>query len=573
MPTDGPMALCFAASQAMAAAITLACRVKIAARSVPLTWRPLGAQADARGVVTRLPPIIDPIPAMEYQGRIINQWITPRVTAIPVILSGGSGSRLWPVSRALYPKPFLRLPNGRTLLSCAFERATSLNGAPATLLVTNRDYAFQCLDEFAAAGSDRALYSILEPAGRNTAPAIAMAAWLVRERWGDDAVLLAIAADHLITPQEAFQRDVDLAVRLAQEGRIATFGIRPTYPETGYGYVEIDPAAPLDGGFAVRRFKEKPDAELAAAFVADGQHYWNSGIFCMRAGLYLAELARHQPDLAEQAAAAWRKASDRQARMDPGSRSLELEAESFGALPDISVDYAVIEKSDRVAMVPATFSWSDIGSWRSVSELVTPDADGNRLVGPAMLLDSKNTFIQGQDRMIAAIGVADLLIVDTEDALLVADRSRAQDVRRITDRLRAEGHVTQQQHRTIHRPWGSFTVLQEAPNHKIKRLEIKPGASISLQRHRRRSEHWVVVAGEARVTRGDQVVTLQQDQSTYIPAGIMHRLENPGAEPLIVIEVQTGSYLGEDDIERFEDRYGRPTSDTPGATGSGGKGR
>lgn len=486
------------------------------------------------------------------------------MTIIPVVLSGGSGSRLWPVSRALYPKPFLHLPNGRTLLACAFERATGLREAAATLLVTNRDYAFQCQDEFTATGSDHRLYSILEPAGRNTAPAIAMAAWFMREHWGDDAVMLAIAADHLIVPHEAFQRDVDAAVALARQDRIATFGIKPAYPETGYGYIEVDRGKPLDGGVTVKRFKEKPDAETAAAFIADGQHYWNSGIFCMKAGLYLAELARHQPAMAALSETAWRKANERQARLDPDSRSLELEAESFAALPDISVDYAVIERSDRVAMVPATFEWSDIGSWRSVSELVAPDTEGNRLVGPAILLDSTNTFIQSKDRMIAAIGVQDLLIVDTEDALLVADRGRAQDVRRVTDRLRAEGHATHQHHRTIHRPWGSFTVLQENSHYKIKRLEIKPGAGISLQLHHHRSEHWVVVEGEARVTRGDAVVTLQHDQSTFIPAGTKHRLENPGAAPLVVIEVQTGSYLGEDDIVRFEDRYGRLTEPASG---------
>lgn len=428
------------------------------------------------------------------------------------------------------------------------------------MLVTNRDYAFQCLDEFAAIGAQLSLHSILEPVGRNTAPAIAMAAWAAREKWGADAVLLTIAADHLIAPQEAFQRDVDVAVKLADQGYIATFGIRPTYPETGYGYIEIDQSRPLEGGMSVKCFKEKPNAALAARFVTDGAHYWNSGIFCMQAELFLSELARHQPELARLAEVAWRKAGERHARVDLNSRSLELE--SFAALPDISVDYAVIERSDRVAMVPASFEWSDIGSWRSISELVPPDADGNRMIGPSFQLDSRDTFIQSQDRMIAVLGVANLLIVDTEDALLVADRSRAQDVRRITERLRADGHASQQYHRTIHRPWGSFTVLQETPNHKIKRLEIKPGAGISLQLHRRRSEHWVVVEGEARVTRDDQVVMLQHDQSTYIPAGTKHRLENPSAAPLVVIEVQTGSYLGEDDIVRFEDRYGRVPEST-----------
>jgi mannose-1-phosphate guanylyltransferase len=480
------------------------------------------------------------------------------VAILPVILSGGSGSRLWPVSRALYPKPFLRLPDGRSLLCAAFERAGALKGTPGTLLVTNRDYAFQCQDEFAAAGgATGGLYSILEPVGRNTAPAIAMAAWFARERYGDDTVLLAIAADHLIVPQDAFQSDVDAAAALAREGWIATFGIRPTYPETGYGYIEIDRERPVGGGFAAAKFKEKPAPDLAASFILDGAHYWNSGIFCMRADLYLAELEIHQPELAAGAAAAWRAARERQERLDPGSRTIELHPDSFNALPDISVDYAVIERSQRVAMVPANFEWSDIGSWRAVSELVAPDTEGNRIVGRALALDTRNTFIQSAHRLTAAVGVQDLLIVDTEDALLVAHSSRAQDVKRITDRLRAEGHETQKLHRTVHRPWGSYTVLEESAHHKIKRLSIKPGACLSLQRHEHRSEHWVVVEGEASVTRGEELIRLGRDQSTYIPAGTMHRLENPGDRPLIVIEVQTGRYLGEDDIQRFEDRYGR----------------
>jgi mannose-1-phosphate guanylyltransferase len=482
------------------------------------------------------------------------------VTLLPVILSGGSGGRLWPVSRALYPKPFLRLPDGRSLLCAAFERATRLHGTPGTLLVANRDYAFQCQDEFTAAGGEGELYSILEPNGRNTAPAIAMAAWFARERWGDDTILLAIAADHLIVPQDAFQQDVNAAAVLAREGWIATFGIRPAYPETGYGYIEVDRDRPIGGGFATRKFKEKPSPELAASFILDGAHYWNSGIFCMQAGLYLSELALHQPALAAGAEAAWWAARDRQARLDPASRTIELPADSFDLLPDISVDYAVIERSSRVAMVPASFEWSDIGSWRAVSELVAPDAEGNRIIGHAIALDTSNTFIQSAHRLTAAVGVADLLIVDTEDALLVAHASRAQDVKRITDRLRAEGNETHRLHRTVRRPWGSFTVLEQNGHYKIKRLEIRPGGGISLQLHRQRSEHWVVADGEARVTRGDEVLTLRRNQSTYIPAGTRHRLENAGAGTLVVIEVQTGAYLGEDDIERFEDRYGRPIS-------------
>jgi mannose-1-phosphate guanylyltransferase len=461
------------------------------------------------------------------------------------------------VSRALYPKPFLRLPDGRSLLCAAFERAGALKDTPGTLLVTNRDYAFQCRDEFDASGAAGDLHAILEPAGRNTAPAIAMAAWFARERWGGDTVLLAIAADHLIVPHAAFQADVEAAAALARDGWIATFGIRPAYPETGYGYIEIDGARPVGGGFAARKFKEKPAPELAASYILDGAHYWNSGIFCMRADLYLEELAAHQPALAAGAAAAWAAA-----RRDPASLTVALGADSFGALPDISVDYAVIERSARVAMVPARFEWSDIGSWRAVSELTQPDAEGNRIVGRALALDTRNTFIQSAHRLTAVVGVEDLLVVDTEDALLVAHASRAQDVKRITDRLRAEGDEAQKLHRTVHRPWGSYTVLEEGANHKIKRLAIKPGAALSLQLHRQRSEHWVVVEGEARVTRDDEELLLTRDQSTYIPAGARHRLENAGPEPLIVIEVQTGRYLGEDDIVRFEDRYGRVSEGT-----------
>lgn len=479
------------------------------------------------------------------------------VTLLPVVLSGGSGSRLWPVSRALHPKPFLRLPDGRSLLCAAFERAGALEGIPAALLVTNRDYAFQCQDEFTASGAACALHVILEPVGRNTAPAIAMAAWFAREHHGDDVLLLVIAADHLIVPQDAFQQDVDAAAALARQGWIATFGIRPAYPETGYGYIEIDRDRPIGAGFAARGFKEKPGPELAASYILDGAHYWNSGIFCMRADLYLAELALHQPELAAGAEAAWRAARARQERLDPAARSIALEPESFAALPDISVDYAVIERSRRVAMVPATFAWSDIGSWRAVSELVAPDAEGNRIVGRALAMDTRNTFIQSAHRLTAAVGVEDLLIVDTEDALLVAHASRAQDVKRITDRLRAEGHEAHKLHRTVHRPWGSFSILEESGHHKVKRLSIRPGACISLQLHRQRSEHWVVLEGEARVTRGDEVLRLGRDQSTYIPAGTRHRLENAGEQPLIVIEVQTGRRISEDDIVRFEDRYGR----------------
>ena len=451
----------------------------------------------------------------------------------------------------------MRLPNGRSLLCTAFERAGALKGTPGTLLVTNRDYAFQCQDEFAASGAACELHAILEPVGRNTAPAIAMAAWFARERYGGDAVLLAVAADHLIVPQDAFQNDVDAAADLARQGWIATFGVRPTYPETGYGYIEIDRERPIGGGFATRKFKEKPDADLAASYILDGVHYWNSGIFCMRADLYLEELALHEPDLAAGAAEAWRAASERQQRVAPATRSIELLSDSFETLPDISVDYAVIERSRRVAMVPASFEWSDIGSWRAVSELIAPDTDGNRIVGRALALDTRNTFIQSTHRLTAAVGVQDLLVVDTEDALLVAHASRAQDVKRITDRLRAEGHEAQKLHRTVHRPWGSFTVLEEGTHHKIKRLSLKPGACISLQLHAHRSEHWVVVEGEALVIRGEESLVLGHNQSTYIPAGTKHRLENCGTEPLIVIEVQTGDYLGEDDIVRFEDKYGR----------------
>jgi len=479
------------------------------------------------------------------------------MTLIPVIMAGGAGTRLWPVSRALFPKPFMRLPDGQSLLEKTMSRAAGLAGASGLLLVTNREYIFQSHDEYARVDSDLPLSGLLEPVGRNTAPALAMAAQHVRDAFGGDAIMMVMAADHVVGPQDEFGRAVESAAALARDGWIVTFGVKPAYPETGYGYIEVDRARSLGPGFAVAHFREKPDFDTASRYVADGNHFWNSGMFCFRADSFLDELAALQPALAKNAAASWAATRSRQAKLDPSSRNIEIDKETFVGLADISVDYAVIEKSRKVAVVLGDFEWSDIGSWRSVSELTAPDDDGNRVVGEGILLDTRNTYVQSDSRVIAAVGVENLMIVDTPDALLVADRDRAQDVKKVTEQLRARNHEAQRLHKTVHRPWGTYTVLEDGAGHKIKRIEVRPGASLSLQLHHHRSEHWVVVEGVAQVVRGEETVKLVANQSTYIPAETRHRLENIGKVPLVLIEVQTGSYLGEDDIVRFEDNYGR----------------
>jgi mannose-1-phosphate guanylyltransferase len=471
---------------------------------------------------------------------------------IPVILSGGSGTRLWPVSREASPKPFMKVGDGESLLRKTFDRAQGLPGVAEVVTVTNRDYLFKTRDEY---GRERPTGTfILEPFGRNTAPALALAALHVAQKHGDDAVLLVLPADHLIQDHAAFGEDAGEAVALARAGKLVTFGIRPDRPETGFGYIEMGARIGKGPGFAAARFVEKPYLELAQKYVDAGNYLWNSGMFCFTAGTLLAAFAEHQPALLEEARACWQSSANR-AELD--SNIVEIDREAFGRLADISIDFAVMEKASGVAVIPARFDWSDIGSWSAIHQAVSSDASGNSVVGEAILVDVSNSYIQTDGRMVAAVGLDNVVIVDTPDALLVADRRRSQDVKKVVEQLRLTQHESVKVHRTVARPWGTYTVLEDGEGFKIKRIVVKPGQSLSLQMHHHRSEHWVVVSGTARVTNGEQVMLLRKNESTYIPAGNRHRLENPGLLDLVMIEVQSGDYLGEDDIVRFQDNYGR----------------
>lgn len=475
---------------------------------------------------------------------------------VPVLLSGGAGTRLWPVSREAHPKPFMTLADGQSLLQKTFLRAAHLDGVDTVMTITNREYFFKTRDDYATLDVNARISRMfmLEPLGRNTAPAIALGALRIAEQWGADTLMLVLAADHLIEGDAAFGDAVRIAVALAREGKLVTFGIKPDAPETGYGYIERGDPLPIAGGYAVARFVEKPPLAMAHQYVESGRHYWNAGIFCFTAGTILAELQRHSPRIHDGAQQCW---AVTRARKHSDEAALEIDADTFAPLPDVSIDYAVMEKSDRVGMVPAEFAWSDIGSWNAVSELVRPDAAGNRIVGEGVLVDAENTFIRAESRVVAAVGTRNLIIVDTPDALLVADRDRTQDVRKVVDQLNLRKHETTKVHRTANRPWGTYTVLEEGERFKIKRIVVKPGGILSLQMHHHRSEHWVVVSGIAKVIRDDETYFVNINESTFIPAGRKHRLENPGMLELVMIEVQSGDYLGEDDIVRFEDNYGR----------------
>ncbi len=468
------------------------------------------------------------------------------MTLVSLILSGGTGTRLWPASRESHPKPFIKLADGETLIKKAYARAKVLSAEMLT--VTNRDYYFMSKDEQQRVGVLGGF--LLEPFGRNTAPAIALAAKYIEATQGRDAIMLVLAADHLITDETRFASAVAKATDLARQGYLVTFGIVPTAPETGFGYIEQGECLGL--GFKVASFIEKPDHKSAQGYLASNNYLWNSGIFCFRAGVLLDELNKTAPAVAQAVDSCWHN-------MQPLSDAnmAEIPAELFKTVPDISIDYAVMEKSNKVAVVPGNFGWNDIGSWNAIRDLIEPDQNHNRVLGEAVLLDTQNTFIQSKNRLVATVGVSDLMIIDTPDALLVAHKDKAQDVKKVVEQLKKDNHEAFKLHRTVVRPWGSYTVLEEAAGFKIKRIEVKPGASLSLQMHQYRSEHWVVVNGLAKITNGDSEILIQANESTYIPAGQKHRLENPASETCVMIEVQCGLYLGEDDIVRFEDIYGR----------------
>jgi len=465
---------------------------------------------------------------------------------IPIILSGGAGTRLWPVSREAYPKPFMRIGDGKSLLTQTHERALAVSSNTAPLIVTNRDYYFLSRDELA----DQAVKPnyLLEPSGRNTAPAIALAAMWALEQ-SNDACLLVLPADHLIKDTPSFYTAVRHAENLANDGFLVLFGIKPTGPETGFGYIEMGDKVSAEAQ-VVKRFVEKPDVVTAGKYLEQGNYVWNSGMFCFKASAILAAFETWSPKLLEAARQVWNSTK-------ADGDKMELPA-TFTSLENISIDYAVMEKAQNIAVIPGDFDWSDIGAWKAVAEAIPADEHGNTNNNcQSIVIDSRNTHIETKDRLVAVIGLNNILVIDTPDALLVADKSKSQEVREVVARLKASGHEAHKTHRTVARPWGTYTVLQDAPGFKIKRIAVKPGASLSLQMHHHRSEHWVVVSGKAEVVNGEQTIQLEANQSTYIPAGNKHRLTNVGETELALIEVQCGSYLGEDDIVRFEDIYGR----------------
>ena len=460
---------------------------------------------------------------------------------VPVILSGGSGSRLWPLSRDLYPKQLIALIGERSLLQETAVRAALAAPAAAPIVVCNEDHRFMVAEQLREL--DRAAGSILlEPVGRNTAPAIAVAAHDAIARVGEESLLLVLAADHVIPDAEAFAAAVSAAADAAAEGRCVTFGIVPTRPETGFGYVEAGagegPARP------VRAFVEKPDRARAESFVASGDHFWNSGMFVFPARRYLELLAQHEPEMAACAARAYEQAE----------RDLDftrLDAGAFADSPSNSVDYAVMERIDDAAMVPLDAGWDDVGSWSALWALAEQDRDGNAIVGDVISIDSRGSYFRSEHRLIAAVGVEDVVVIETGDAVLVARRDAVQDVKKVVARLKAEGRSEHVAHTEVYRPWGSHEHLTGGERYEVKRVRIKPGGAQSRQRHLHRTEHWVVVQGTAKISRGDETFLLAENESAFIGTGEVHRIENPGHVDLEIIEIRTGAYLGEDDIERL----------------------
>ena len=462
----------------------------------------------------------------------------------PVILAGGTGSRLWPLSRELYPKQLLQLIDDTSLLQTTVLRVSQLDEVLPPLLVVGEEHRFITRRQIESLGLGEDCKILLEPIGRNTAPAVCGAVEYCASEVDDDTILLVLPADHLILRKEAFQEAVAKAVELAAEGKIVTFGIEPQHPETGYGYIE------QGEGNSVQSFCEKPDLETAQSYVDKGNYYWNSGMFAFSIKTFREEMERFAPEIL----------SCMQEAVLLGTRDgkfFRLDEAAMTRSPSDSIDYALMEKTDRAAVVAADLDWSDIGSWQALWEVSHKDDDGNVTLGDVLMEDTRNCLVRSENTLVATVGLEDTLVVETSDAVLVAPLSRAQDVKKIVRKLKKNSRDEFKLHRTVHRPWGSYTVLEQHERYQIKRITVSPGSKLSLQMHHHRHEHWVVVSGTARITNGEDVFLLYENQSTYIPSGVMHRLENPGVIDLELIEVQNGSYLGEDDIVRFEDDYGR----------------
>jgi mannose-1-phosphate guanylyltransferase / mannose-6-phosphate isomerase len=467
---------------------------------------------------------------------------------IPLILSGGSGTRLWPVSRRNMPKQFLSLTGQGTLFQQTVARTRLLPDVAAPIVVASEDHRFLAADQLLESGVEGATI-VLEPAARNTAPAIALGALRALEI-DADAILLVLPADHLIGDTENFIQAVRQALPAAHDGWLVTFGIRPDRPETGFGYIRR--AESIGGSaFRVGQFVEKPDQDTAQGYLDNGGYDWNSGMFLFKAARYLEELGQHAPAMLAAVRAAY-------ATGHGDLDFVRVDAEAFAKVPDNSIDYAVMEKTSRAAVIPVSCEWSDIGSWSALWMSGKHDEQGNQREGDTLTVNTRNSLLRSHDRhMIATVGVDDLIVVSTPDATLVAHRDAAQDVKKVVDQLKASGRTEHSFHRVVHRPWGSYDSLEAGGRFQVKRIVVKPGASLSLQKHHHRAEHWIVVSGTAEVTCDDKVFLMAENQSTYIPLGSVHRLRNPGKVPLELIEVQSGSYLGEDDIVRFDDVYGR----------------
>jgi mannose-1-phosphate guanylyltransferase len=465
---------------------------------------------------------------------------------MPVIMAGGSGTRLWPLSRELFPKQFLALAGEDSMLQATVNRLQGLQVTPP-LVICNESHRFLVAEQLRQLGA-LSHNILLEPAARNTAPAVALAA-LHATRDGNDPLLLVLAADHLISDNTAFQTAVRSALPLAENGHLVTFGIVPTAPETGYGYIRR--GSSLEGaGFSVAAFVEKPALLVAEQYLASGEYLWNSGMFCFRASRYLEELGKYRPDILTACRAAF---SEPQTDLD----FLRVDAARFMTCPADSIDYAVMEQTDSAVVVPMDAGWSDVGAFAALWEVLPKDEHGNVHRGDVLAHDSKNNLVMAENALVATVGLQDTVIVQTKDAVLVAPRSRVQEVKQIVDQLKASGRTEHQLHRQVYRPWGHYDSVDAGGRYQVKRINVSPGAKLSVQMHHHRAEHWIVVSGTARVSLDSQEHLLTENQSIYLPLGAVHALENPGKIPLELIEVQVGSYLGEDDIVRFEDRYGR----------------
>jgi mannose-1-phosphate guanylyltransferase/mannose-6-phosphate isomerase len=502
-----------------------------------------------------------------------------------VILAGGSGSRLWPMSRQNLPKQFLALDGNLTLLQTTIDRLSPTIEAKDVLIVTQEAHA-----KGEAYHALLPYQSLFEPVGRNTAPAIALAAAYLTGS-GADPVMVVLPADHIIKDEVEFRAHLDTAILAAESGKLVTFGIQPVRPDTGFGYIKIkglrdetiglrteerglsgktttgvtqhsalstqsclsqsSVLEPQSCVYEVDRFTEKPDLATAERFLSEGGYYWNSGMFVWKASVILAEIQRHLPEV-------YQIVQTILAESRAGSHFQQAVEKHFAAMPSISIDYGVLEKSDRVSLIPCDIGWNDVGSWQAVHEISAKDENGNALQGNVIALGSKNSLIRAEKRLVAVIGVEDLCVIETADAVLIAKSDQTQRVREVVDALQQKGATEHIYHMKVNRPWGNYAVLEEDPDgFKIKRIEVAPGARLSLQSHKQRSEHWVVVSGTATVTNGEEVITVRKNESTYIPIGTKHRLENRGNEPLHIVEIQVGEYLGEDDIQRYEDNYGR----------------